>query len=108
MNEKKIVLGTLAFAFGLGSAFTSAYTPTTAFIKVRYSYQPPGSFSCVNTNFSCNNAGSVACKVMVTDLVQHALARGNRSCPTPNLFTSSTGPVSMYNDPLQIVEVSNN
>jgi hypothetical protein len=108
MKTKHVVLGLVAFVFAIGSAFTSSTLATTAFIKVRYSTQPVGTFTCVNTGLSCSDSGTTSCKVTVTDLGgAQALARSNSSCPTPNLF-DATGVIGAYNDAAQIVQIINN
>jgi hypothetical protein len=108
MKTKHVILGLFAFVFAIGSAFTSSSLATTAFIKVRYSHQPAGTYSCVNTTLICNDIVGSACRVTISDLAgAQALARSNSSCPTPNLF-DGTGVIGAYNDAMQIVEIKNN
>lgn len=109
MKTKNIILALAAMVFAVGSAFSFKDAATTAWVKVRYSTQAPGTFTCRNTGISCNDSGPTACKVRIADMGLLAAARLNSTCPAPSLLHSvAGGEAGEYDDAQQIVEIINN
>lgn len=109
MKSKNAILGLLAVVFAVGSAFASYDLATTAFIKVRYSTQSPGQFTCVNTGRTCSDAPTgLSCVITVSDLSATAPARKDNTCPAPDLkHTTTSANAGSYDDDDTIVEIVN-
>jgi hypothetical protein len=64
MKTKNVALAVAAFTLALGSAFASMFTSQHVFVHARIN-DINGSIRCVDTNVSCDDAGSLVCTVVV-------------------------------------------